>query len=65
MSTLVEIFRSLVALAVLVGAVAVGVADGWLAGAVFLFAVGLFIGLVTNLTDMLLAPFTRRNRPTD
>jgi len=63
MNTLVEHpFRSLAALAVLVGAVAVGVAEGFMAGLVFLLVVGLFLGFVTNLTDMLLAPFNRRNR---
>lgn len=65
MNTPVELFRSLVAAASLAGAVTIGMADGWLAGLVFLLIVGLFIGMVTNLTDMLLAPFTRRNRQGD
>lgn len=65
MNTPVELFRSLVALASLAGAVAIGMVDGWLAGLVFLLIVGLFISMVANLTDMLLAPFTRRNRQGD
>lgn len=54
---LIECVRSLAALAVLIGAGALGLAEGWLAGLVFLIVAGLFLGLVTSLADMLL---TRR-----
>lgn len=57
---LIECLRSLAALAVLAGALWLGLTEGLASGLAFLLAAGLFLGLVTGLADMLLAPFRRR-----